>query len=96
MKKKKILIALGAFVLTTGSFLVTKASKVFTSINYGYMIANGGTCIMTVTNLGSGFTTVAPGNHVVVLAVTATGGSYTKIATMSTGQDYWYKKIYHR
>jgi len=71
MKKTNVLIAVGAAVLALSSFVATKANRNFTHVTKAAMYNSANVAqIGTAAGLTAGFTTVAAGKNIAVLAKT--------------------------
>jgi hypothetical protein len=79
MKKSRIFMAAGAFVLAISAVFATKANKKFTAINTAYSrgSVDGYTCIVKTSDL---FTTVATGNVQAYVAVISSSGTLLSTA----------------
>lgn len=92
MKKTKIIISVGAFVLTIGGILVTKANKKFSSVFVCVCIGSSGNIIMTLVNTNGNFTTTLSGGHRVFVAQTAGAGAFTILGGLLYRNDLEFEK----
>jgi hypothetical protein len=90
MKVTKLLVALGAFTLTVGGFIATKAGVKFNSVSSAFFLTANGGVVCEVSNLTSGFNTVSTGRGLVILSA---GGN--KFATLYTEGFTYRKKVFH-